>query len=85
MGILSKFGLGKKKDIPKELEGLNLPPKGMDFGIGKETPEMSNVRAKMDLVMTQLESMTIKYQNLIEKIDRIERMVQEIYTIAKKS
>ena len=82
MGILPKFGFGKKKEIPKDLGPL--PPAGIDLGIGRETPEMSNVRAKIDLVMTQLESMTIKYQTLSEKIDRIERMVQEIYMMAKK-
>lgn len=84
MGILSKFGIGKKKEIPK-MEPLSLLPKDIGLGIGHETAEMSNMRAKMDLVMTQLESMAIKYQTLSEKIDRIERMVEEIYMLAKKT
>jgi len=82
MGI---FGFGKKKVVPKDLEPLPLPPKGMGMEIAHDTPEMSNLRAKIDLIMTQMESMAVKYQTLNEKIDRIERMVQEIYAMAKKA
>ncbi len=77
MGILSRLRF-RKKEEPKELEPL---PK---VEITPQTTSIENVRSKMDLLMTQLESLTVKHQTLSEKIDRIEKMVQEIYTIAKK-
>lgn len=52
--------------------------------ITAESVATENVKAKMDLVLTQLESLSIKYDTLSERIDRMEKTINEIYTIAKR-
>lgn len=49
----------------------------------QESTGNENVRAKMDLALTQMESMNIRLETLNQRMERLERMVQEIWTIAK--
>ena len=44
---------------------------------------LENVRAKVDLVVTQIDNMKIEYETLNQRIQNIEKMVREIYAIAK--
>lgn len=44
---------------------------------------VENVKAKMDLVLTQIQSLNVRYETLNERLDRIEKMIAEIYRIAK--
>jgi len=75
MGFWDRF---KKKPKETELRELKPPP------MTAETAGAENVRAKMDLVLTQLESMNIRIETLDQRLERLERMVQEIWTIAKQ-
>ena len=44
---------------------------------------VENMKAKMDLVLTQIQSLNVRYETLNERLQRIEQMIQEIYRIAK--
>jgi len=62
--------------IPAEM----LPKTGMTSS--GET-NIENVKAKMDLVLTQIQSLNVRYETLNSRLERIEQMIQEIYRIAK--
>jgi len=71
-----KFWRKKKKfedvsDVPMDLPKIT----------GEANAE--NVKAKMDLVLTQIQSLNVRYETVNERLDRIEKMIQEIYRIAK--
>jgi hypothetical protein len=70
----------------KKKEPLTLPEKTLLIApqVTPETTSAENVKAKMDLVLTQLESLNVRYETLNQRLQNIEKMVQEIYVIAKK-
>jgi len=49
-----------------------------------ETAGADNMRAKLDLVVTQMESMNIRLETMNQRMERLERMLQEIWAIARK-
>lgn len=49
-----------------------------------ESASNENVRVKVDLVLTQMESVNIRMETISQRLDRLERMIQEIWTIAKR-
>jgi hypothetical protein len=57
------------------------PPKP----VTPEATDMGNIKVKMDLLLTQLESLNVRYETLNQRMANLERMVQEIYAIAKRS
>jgi hypothetical protein len=71
----------RKKEEPLALPESSLPnlPK-----VTPETASTENMKAKMDLLLTQLESLNVRYETLNQRLQNIERMIQEIYVIAKK-
>ena len=69
----------KGKPLVQEIPKLELPKPSMS-----ETSTTDNMKAKMDLVLTQLESLNVRYETLNQRLSNIERMVQEIYVIAKR-
>lgn len=50
-----------------------------------ETATIDNVKAKMDLVMTQLDSLRTQYEAINQRIIVMERMLKELYDMAKSS
>jgi hypothetical protein len=82
MGIFSKikgiFRRKKEEPLP-ELEKLKLPKPE----ITTETATIENVKAKMDLVLTQLDSLRTQYEAMNERVITIEKMLKELYTMAK--
>jgi hypothetical protein len=80
MGIFSKLNVFKKKekvaDVNAELEKIK-PLRPMEVG-------NENVNARMELVATKIESLGIKYDTLNERLDRIEKMLNAIYELAKQ-
>jgi len=80
MGIFSRLNIFKKKEKPVDMEAelsrMKLPT-AME-------PSAENIHAKMDLVATKLESLGIKYDTLNARLDRIEKMLAEIYALAKQ-
>jgi len=65
---------GKKKELPLP----ELPKE-----ISSETTTIDNVKAKMDLVLTQLDSIRTEYAVLNERTKTIENLLREIMTLAK--
>jgi phenylacetate-coenzyme A ligase PaaK-like adenylate-forming protein len=70
---------GRKKEIPAAPGVPELPKV-----VTAETTTTENMRAKMDLLLTQLESLNVRYETLNQRLANVERMVQEIYVIAKR-
>jgi hypothetical protein len=68
------FGFKKKKDI----DNLPLPKE-----ITLETTTADNVKAKMDLIMTQLDSLKTQNDVLNQKIENMDKILKEIYALAK--
>jgi hypothetical protein len=77
MGILSRIRskLGKKKDEDElpPIEDVETPATSE---LGEITVE--NVKAKMELMMTRLDSLSTQYAAMNERIKNIERLVTEI-------
>lgn len=91
-GFLKKiFKFGKKNDGPfsdsKQLEPLpsvtpSSTPSSFTSPIGAGSAEnvaSENMKAKIDLVMTQMDSLKIQYESINQRLIQIERMVREIY------
>lgn len=70
----------KKKEIP-------LPPmpemKKPDFG--RQVGSEENLKAKMDLIATTLESIKMQQDMLNERLEKMDKILEEIYIIAKRS
>lgn len=77
MGILSrlKFWKRKKKEaVPVEMHRLPPTP---------EVASMENIKAKMDLIQTEIDSLRVQNETLNERIKNMEKNVTEILGIAK--
>ncbi len=76
MSILSRIvGIFGRKKEPLETVPT-LPPVA-------DAIAMDNIKSKMDLVLTQLDSMKTGYQVLNERLASIEKMVKEMYDMSK--
>ena len=86
MGVFSKLNPFKKKE---KIEGvdlagnLDIPPAISSKMSSAGDANVENVKAKMDLVLTQMQSLNVRYETLNSRLERIEQMIQEIYKIAK--
>lgn len=89
-GFLKKiFKFGKKKDDDflsdyKKSTALTtpttLPSTTPSFGsTATENVSSENMKAKIDLVMTQLDSLKIQYESINQRLIQIESMVREIH------
>ena len=70
---------GRKKELPAAPLVSQMPKP-----ITAEATTTENVKAKMDLLLTQLESLNVRYETLNQRLANVERMIQEIYVIAKR-
>jgi hypothetical protein len=70
------FGFRKKKEKPPEIGEL---PRGMS----SEAATIDNVKAKMDLVLTQMDSLRTQYAVMNERVQSMEKMLKEILALAK--
>jgi len=67
----------------KKKEEIPLPPVEPPKPPTAEATTMENVKAKMDLILTQIDSLRVQNETLNERIKNIEKVVAEILTIAK--
>jgi len=76
--LLGRLFRRKKKEEP-------LPPPAMlpKIDVTVETATADNLKAKMDLLITEMDSMKFQYSALNERLQNIERMLREIYQMAK--
>ena len=79
--LLIKF----RKKLFRKRENLALPAQ-TEMTPEAVTPEAvttENVKAKMDLVLTQVDSLRTQYETLNQRTQTIESMVREMYNMAK--
>lgn len=80
MGILSRLkGAFRRKKKEEPLPEIEKPK----VELGLEPVTMENVRAKMELVVTQMDSLRTQYEAMNERIKNIERLVTEIRGFCK--
>jgi len=79
------FG-GKKKETVAEVTPLTNYP---SYTPPTQPPvyptdaSSENLKAKVDLMLTQIDSLKIEYEAINQRIQNIERMVRELHTMAK--
>lgn len=78
MGIFSRI-FRRKKPEPVPEPTAEIPPKE----ITAEMATAENVKARMDLVLAQMDSLRMQYEAMNERIVAIERMIKELYDMAK--
>lgn len=78
MGILSRIKerFGKKKEEPIEI------PEVQEEMPRLEPASLENIKAKMDLILTQMESLRIQNDTLNERLKIIEKLLVEIKKLA---
>jgi hypothetical protein len=84
MGFFSKLNPFKKKEKVEDVDLAatgNIPHEMVPEITGETNIE--NVKAKMDLVLTQIQSLNVRYETVNSRLERIEQTIQEIYKIAK--
>ena len=78
MGIFSRLKFwGRKKELA--LPPIEIPRPPATF----ESTTIENVKAKMDLILTEIDSIRVQNETLSERIKNIEKAVAEILAIAK--
>ena len=76
------FGRGKKKEPAQEF--ATQPPASQPYAsYSPEATATENLKAKVDLMLTQVDSLKIEYEAINQRIQNIERMVRELYAMAK--
>jgi len=78
MGIFSRF---KHKEESEPLPVSPTPETKPE--ISSETTTIENLKAKMDLILTELDSLRTQYSALSNRIEKMEKMIEEIYKIAQ--
>lgn len=83
MGIFGslKNMLSRKKEpeLSKDLEAYPTSP----LPTGGESISLENLKAKIDLMLVQIDSLKIEYESINQRIQNIERMTKELYMMAK--
>lgn len=84
MGIFSGLSkLFKKRESAPEVPVETLPEAiPTSFGMTEDST-IENIKAKMDLIATHFDTLRTQYEVLNEKISVIEKMVKEMYQMAK--
>ncbi len=79
------FGRGKKKEPSAEETPLTEYPAPYVPTNQPNYPDAlsENLKAKIDLMLSQVDSLKIEYEAINQRIQNIERMVRELYTMAK--
>ncbi len=81
-----KFLFGRRKKDPgmQEMPSATYQPQYQaPAQMSPQDMSSENTKAKMDLVLTQIDSLKIEYETINQRIQNIERMVRELYAMAK--
>ncbi len=78
MGLFSIFKRKKKKELPPLEELPKIPEVSPTPEKKLEESSVENLKVKMDLILTHLDSLKTQYEALNERIKNIEKMVEEI-------
>ncbi|TAL47940.1 hypothetical protein EPN87_01800 [archaeon] len=71
--------LFRKKVKEEPLPPIEVPK----VEVTTETATVDNLKAKVDLMVTEMDSMKYQFSALNERLQNIERMVREIWQMAK--
>jgi len=82
MGLFSAIFGRKKRRIVEPMMPTHYPTPRIS-NISGDSTMMENVKSKMDLVLTQLDSIRTDYQIMNERVSKIENILKEIYELAK--
>ena len=80
------FGVKKKEPTVEETPLSNYPEPSYTPVNQPNYPTdvaSENLKAKVDLMLTQIDSLKIEYEAINQRIQNIERMVRELYAMAK--
>lgn len=88
--ILFPLKLFKRKDQdtsypdqPQSPVQSRYPSSAGQTNYPSNNPDAGNAMAKFDLISAQMDSLKLEYETLNQRIQNIERMVREIYSMAK--
>jgi len=94
MGIFSVLNFFKRKPKAETVDysslGLSSPTTSstmastMSIPATNEFATQENIRAKIDLMMTQIDSMRIQHESMNERIAQIEKMVKQLLDMSSK-
>jgi predicted transcriptional regulator len=79
LGLIRKIFRKEKTEVSTDLPA----PEKIKEEVSKS--ETQNLRARIDLLVTQIESLRVQYESLNTKIGEIEKMLRELYQMAKSS
>lgn len=89
MGIFSGLGRIFRRKKPDSMEfreeTATLPMGSLPPLPTAESTNVENVKARMDLVLTQMDSLRVQLETLNNRVVNIERMIRELYDMAKSS
>ncbi len=79
-GIKNPFKKEKKAELPKEIENpLTQIPEA------QKTETKEEKKPELEVLIAKIDALKFQYEALNEKISNIEKMLKEIYEMAKSS
>ena len=79
------FAIKKYDSYPTSSSKSIVTTPSISAPITSESTSTENLKAKMDLLLTQVESLNVRYETLNQRLQNLEKMIQEIYMIAKRA
>lgn len=92
MGLFDKLSFFKRKPKEEPVDyssvGLSSPTyrptaTSTPLPAASEFATQENIKAKIDLVMTQIDNMRIQHESMNERMSRIESMLKQLLEMAK--
>ena len=80
------FGGGRKKNDPDmKTEDATIQKTNYTYPPEQTYPEPTpdNLKAKVDLMLAQMDGLKLEYDAMSQRIQNIERMVKELYAMSK--
>jgi polyhydroxyalkanoate synthesis regulator phasin len=85
LGIKNPFKKKKEISLPPVTQKLELPIKEESRKIEQAPSLQEGKRTEMEVLIAKIDALKFQYEALSEKISNIEKMVKEIYELAKSS
>jgi hypothetical protein len=85
LGIKNPFKKKKEISLPPVTQKLESPIKEEGKKIEQAPPSEEGKRTEIEVLIAKIDALKFQYEALNEKISNIEKMVKEIYELAKSS
>lgn len=76
------FGPVKKKE-DKKVDDQKIEEQNITTDMQANSLNVDNIKGKIDLMLAQVDSLKLEYETINQRIQNIERMVRELYAMAK--